>query len=166
MDMQLFSVLRAAHILTAALWLGAGAMLTLYIMPSVRSSGAAGGSVMAESMRRGLGIFMASVAGLTIVSGLLLFWVWSQARGPSGTHGTGAMLLALGALAGVVAAIVGGAVLGRVSRELAGLAGAPAADAAAQARIAALHRRGAAASKLTLTLLVAALLLMVFSHSY
>jgi hypothetical protein len=97
---------------------------------------------------------------------LLLFWLWSQARGPGGMHGTGAMLLSLGALAGVVAAIVGGAILGRVSRELAGLAGAPAADAAAQARIATLHGRGAAASKLTLTLLVAALLLMVLSHSF
>lgn len=166
MEIQLFSVLRAVHILTAALWLGAGAMLTLYIVPSVRSSGAAGGSVLAESMRRGLGTFMASVAGLTIVSGLLLFWLWLQARGPSGMHGTGAMLLALGSLAGIAAAIVGGAVLARVSHELARLAGAPVDDAAAQSRIAALHRRGAAASKVTLTLLVTALLLMVFSHSF
>ncbi|HEY2396866.1 MAG TPA: hypothetical protein VGH81_12950 [Rudaea sp.] len=166
MEIQLFSVLRAAHILTAALWLGAGAMLTLYIMPSVRSIGAAGGSVMAELMRRGLGIFMASVAGLTILSGFLLFWMWSQARGPGAMHGTGAMLLSFGALAGIAAAIVGGAVLGRASHELARLAGAPAGDAATQSRIAALHRRGAAASKVTLTLLIAALLLMIFSHSF
>jgi len=166
MEIQLFSVLRALHVLTAALWLGAGAMLTLYMMPSVRSTGAAGGAVMAESMRRGLGMFMASVAGLTIVSGLPLFGLWSQARGPGGMHGTGALLLSLGALAGIAAAIVGGAVLGRASRELAALAGVPAGDAATQSRIAALHRRGAAASKVTLTLLVAALLLMIFSHSF
>jgi hypothetical protein len=166
MEIELFSVVRALHLLTAALWLGAGALLTLYIMPAVRSSGAAGGSVMAVSMRRGLGAFMASVAGLTILSGLVLFWMWSHARGPGAMHGAGAMLLSLGALAGIAAAIVGGAVLGRASHELARLAGAPADDAATQARIAALHRRGAAASKVTLVLLVAALLLMIFSHSF
>src|SRR6478735_4901492 len=81
MDIQMLSILRAAHILAAALWLGAGALLTLYIMPSIRCAGAAGGAVIAESMRRGLGIFMASTAGTTILTGLLLYWIWFGARG-------------------------------------------------------------------------------------
>jgi len=165
MEIQLLSVARAAHILAAALWLGAGAMLTLYILPSIRSTGAAGGAVMAESMRRGLGIFMASAGGLTIVSGIWLYWNWFHARGAEALHGAAATMLTAGALAGIVAAIVGGAVLGRTSRELAMLATAPASDAT-EARIAALHRRGAAASKLVLILLVAALLLMIFSRSF
>lgn len=165
MAMQWLFVLRAVHILAAALWVGAAAMLTLYIMPSVRASGAAGGVVVAEAMRRGVGVFMPSTAGVTILSGLWLYWLWFQGRGGEGLHSAGPIMLMLGALAGVTSAIIGGAVLGRTTHELATLAGAPA-DTANQARIAALHRRGAAASKLVLTLLVAALLLMVLSRAF
>ena len=165
MEMQLLSILRAAHILAAALWLGAGALLTLYIMPSIRSAGAAGGAVIAESMRRGLGIFMASTAGTTILTGLLLYWIWFGARGASGSFGTGGIMLLIGAVAGLAAAIMGGSILGRASAELAQLATAPAGEAT-QARIAALHERGAAASKIVLTLLVSAMLLMIFSRSF
>ena len=164
-EFQMLSILRAAHILAAALWLGAGAMLTLYIMPSIRSAGAAGGAVMAESMRRGLGIFMASVAGTTILTGLFLYWIWFAARGTGASFGTGGILLLIGALAGVAAAVMGGAILGRTSAQLAELAGAPAGEAT-QARIAALHERGAAASRIVLALLIVALLLMIFSRSF
>jgi hypothetical protein len=165
MEIELSSVLRALHILTAALWIGAGAMLTLFIMPSIRRTGAAGGSVIAESMRRGLGTFMASVAGLAFLSGLSLYWLRFQMLGANAMHGISATLLAIGALAGVIAMIIGGAILGRTSRQLAQLASA-ATEEATTARIAALHRRAAAASKVALTLLVIALLLMVISRSF
>ena len=165
MDIPLSTIVRAVHILTAALWVGAAALLTLYIMPSIRSAGAAGGTVVAESMRRGLGAFMASVAGLTIVSGAWLYWIRYASLGAAGMHNAAGIGLTLGALAGFAAMILGGAILGRTSRALAELAGGPA-NEATQARIAALHRRGAAVSKVTLTLLVGALLLMVLSRSF
>jgi len=165
MDIQMLSILRAVHILAASLWVGAGALLTLYIMPSIRSAGAAGGAVIAESMRRGLGIFMASTGGTTILTGLLLYWIWFTARGAGGSFGTGGVMLLVGAVAGVAAAIMGGAILGRTSAQLAELAGAPASEAT-QARITALHERGAAVSKIVLTLLIVALLLMIFSRSF
>jgi len=165
MDFQLSTIVRAAHMLTAALWIGAAAALTLYIMPAIRRSGAAGAPVIAEAMRSGLGAFMASVAGTTILSGAWLYWIRFQALGSSGMHRAADVVLMLGALAGFAAMIIGGAILGRTSRELAELAGTPP-DEATQARIAALHRRGAAASKVTLTLLVGALLSMVFSRSF
>jgi len=162
MDNGLY-VVRALHILAAALWVGAGAMLTLYVMPAIRRSGAAGGTVLVEAMRRGVGVFMPSVAGTTTLTGVWLFVAWYQARG--GVHGAGAIMLALGALAGLAAAVIGGAILGRTVAALAELANAPR-DAASEARIAALHRRGETASRAALTLLVAALLLMVLSRSF
>jgi len=165
MDIQMLSILRAAHILAAALWLGAGALLTLYIMPSIRCAGAAGGGVIAESMRRGLGIFMASTAGTTILTGLLLYWIWFAARGASGTFGTGGIMLLIGAVAGLAAAVMGGSILGRVSAELARLATVPPSEVT-QARIVALHERGAAVSKIVLTLLITSMLLMIFSRSF
>lgn len=162
MDNWLY-VVRALHILAAALWVGAAAMLTLYVMPAIRSSGAAGGSVLVEAMRRGVGVFMPIVAGTTILTGVWLYVAWYQVRG--GIHGSGAFMLATGALAGFVAAVIGGAVLGRTVGALAELALAPV-NADNAARIAALHQRGAAASRLALTLIVAALLLMVLSRSF
>jgi hypothetical protein len=161
MDIQFFSVLRALHILVAALWVGAGALLALVVMPAIRESGAAGGTVMAAAVRRGLVPFMASTGGLTIVSGLLLYFLWSS--GTMSLHSRGGLVLMLGALAGIIAAILGGAVLGRATKQLAALANAPA-DASREAQIAALHGRMASVSKLVLALLVIALLLMVFSH--
>lgn len=163
MDSQWLFVVRALHIVAAALWIGAGVMLTLYVMPAIRDSGAAGGTVLVEAMRRGIGVFMPSVAGLTMLSGLVLYWVWFQARG--GLHGTGAILLTIGSFAGVAAAIIGGAVLGRTVNALADLALEPANDATA-ARSAALHERGAVASRIVVTLLLASILLMIFSHAF
>ncbi len=165
MEIQILSILRAAHIVAAALWVGAGALLTLYIVPSIRSTGAAGGAVIAESMRRGMGIFMPSVAGTTILTGLLLYWIWFGARGAGVSFGLGGIMLLLGALAGIGAAVLGGAILGRASKELAELAVAPASEAT-QARIAAVHEAGAAVSKIVLVLLIGALLLMIFSRSF
>jgi len=165
MEFLMLSILRAAHIVAAALWVGAGALLTLIIMPSIRSAGAAGGAVIAESMRRGMGIFMPSVAGTTILTGLLLYWIWFGARGAGASFGAGGIMLLVGALAGVAAAIMGGAILGRTSAELAELARTPAGEAT-QARVDALHERGAAVSKIVLALLISSLLLMIFSRSF
>ncbi|HKJ62902.1 MAG TPA: hypothetical protein VKA94_13070, partial [Hyphomicrobiales bacterium] len=62
MDFNLFvSLLRAVHILCAALWVGSATMLTLFILPSVREAGPAGGSVMGAAVRRGVPAFMASI---------------------------------------------------------------------------------------------------------
>jgi len=112
-----------------------------------------------------MGIFMPSVAGTTILTGLLLYWIWFAARGAGASFGVGGIMLLVGALAGVAAAIMGGAILGRTSVDLAVLAAAPAGEAT-QARIAALHERGAAVSKIVLALLIVALLLMIFSRSF
>jgi hypothetical protein len=161
MAMQSMTILLAVHLLAAALWLGAGAMLTLYVFPAIRASAAAGGTVVAAMVRRGLPQFMAASAGITILSGLLLYWTWSSGRGAGGLLNAGGIMLTLGAVAGIVAAILGGAVLSRGSKELADLAGATL-DGAMQARVAAVHARMAGASRIALTLLVLALLLMVF----
>ena len=163
MDIPFSAFVRAAHILAAALWIGAAAMLTLYILPAVRRTGPGGGAVVAEAMRRGLGAYMPSVAGLTVLSGGWLYWVRFHTAGATGIGSASGIVLTVGAACGIVAMIIGGAVLGRVSHELALLAAAPASETT-QARVAALHARGASASKITLTLLVAALLLMVASR--
>lgn len=162
--MNLFLTLRLIHILVAALWLGAAALLTLYIGPASHRTGAAGGSFIAETMRSGLPKFMAVIAGLTILSGLLLYWQWSELVGTAVTHSAGGIMLALGALAGIAAAIIGGAILAPTIKQLAELAAESSVDDARPLHIAALHQRMALMSKFALALLVTALVLMVMGH--
>ena len=161
MHIDLISALRALHILVAALWLGAAALLTLIIFPAIRSAGASGGTLLAEAVRRGLPKFMASVAGLTVLSGLVLYWQWSGAVGAAGMHSTGGILLMLGAAAGLGAAIIGGAFLGPTVKRLADLASAGGGDSTL---IDTLHQRGVTAARFALALLVTALLLMAMSR--
>lgn len=160
----LFSILRALHVLCAALWLGAGAMLTLFILPSVRDAGPAGGSVMGAAVRRGVPAFMASVGGLTILSGLWLYWLWARSVGSAGMHSTGGIMLGIGAACGIGAVILGGAVLSPTSKKIAALAAEGPPDEARKAQIGALQNRMASAGKLALTLMVLALLLMTLSR--
>ena len=164
MHVDPFVLLRTLHLLAAAFWLGAGAMLTLVIFPAIRRSGTAGGVFVAQAQRGGLPKFMAAAAGLTILSGIGLYWQWSRLAGGIGAHGTGGILLMLGALAGVLAAIMGGAILAPTAKQIADLAAEGAADAARQSRVDALHRRMASATRVTLLLLVSAFLLMAASR--
>jgi len=57
-----FLVLRAAHVLLAALWLGAAFMLSVFVMPAVRDVGPGGGQFMQTLQRRKLHAFMALAA--------------------------------------------------------------------------------------------------------
>lgn len=163
--MEIPLLVRAIHLVAAALWLGAAAILTVFVMPATRRSGPAGGAVHAEAMSRGLGAYMASVAGLTVLSGGWLYWIYFHAVGEAAMRRTGGLLLTLGALCGVAALVIGGAVISRVTKELATLAGA-APDDATRARIAVLQQRGATASRIALILILAAMLLMIVSRWY
>jgi len=164
MHVDPFVLLRTLHLLAAAFWLGAGATLTLIIFPAIRRSGSAGGAFVAQAQRGGLPKFMAAAAGLTILSGIGLYWQWSRLAGGIGAHGTGGILLMLGAVAGILAAIMGGAILAPTAKQLADLATAGSVDATRQSRADALHRRMTGATRLTLLLLVSAFLLMAASR--
>jgi branched-subunit amino acid ABC-type transport system permease component len=70
----------------------------------------------------------------------------------------------LGALAGIAGAIVGGAIIGPIVKQLAALGTESSVDETRPLRIVALHRRLALSSKFAVALLVIALVLMVTSH--
>ena len=72
-DRMIMVVLRLIHIVGGVLWVGAVALMTSFVVPAVRSAGAQGGRVMQELMqRRRLPFYMNVVAGLTMLSGLVL----------------------------------------------------------------------------------------------
>ncbi len=168
--MDIFVAVRTLHILVAALWVGAGLFLTLFLMPTLRQLGTGGDTVHDGLERRGMGGFMAAVAVLTVLSGVWLYWVMTSGFDRSVIASNRGIMFGLGGLAGLLAAIIGGAVIGRglkqiqeLGRHLAGLTDDAERDAHLQT-LARLRLRTARASLCDSVLLVTALLLMTLGH--
>ena len=157
MPASLYPWLHAAHVLFAALWFGAAAFITFYLAPAMRQLGPAGGDGMLQALhRRGMHRFMGATAGLTVLSGLGMFWLIGAGAG---------IVLVLGAGAGLLAAILGGAVIGRSFKRIDALLGQPQDAHGREPGIAAAHQRIAVASRCVLGLMAFALLAMTLGHA-
>jgi hypothetical protein len=161
MTATLFPWVRMLHILLAALWLGAGALLTLYLLPTLRRLGVAGQPTLRSLEGLGLSRFMAAIGGLTLLSGLSLYWTLTAGLNADAIRSPTGMVFGIGAVAGILASIVGGGVIGRSIKRLDAL-GAGSADGP---EAIALHRRIAVASRLALALLLVAVVAMSLGHS-
>jgi hypothetical protein len=118
---MLFLTMRVFHVVLAAAWFGAVAFITLYLSPSVTEAGAGGNQLMAILMRRGLHKYMASIGGLTVLTGVYLFWHFMVGFGPGAGASHAGMAFSVGALTGVIALILGGAIVGASAKKLADL---------------------------------------------
>ena len=118
MSTIVFFSLRTLHVLLAATWLGATAFASLLLLPAVTEAGAAGGQVMIGLHRKGFPAFFAAVGGITILTGIYLFWQFTGGFEPaiSGSHAN--IAFSVGGLAGLIALIIGGAVVGRSSKKV------------------------------------------------
>ena len=161
MTASLFPWVRVLHILLAALWLGAGALLTLYLLPTLRRLGPAGQPTLRSLEGLGLSRFMGAIGGLTLLSGLSLYWTLTAGLNADAIRSPTGMVFGIGGLAGIGAGIVGGAVIGRSIRRLNALE----AGAAEGPEALALHRRIATGSRLALALLLVAVVAMSLGHS-
>lgn len=119
MNLYLFGFLRLVHIFAGALWIGAAIVYLFFIKPSVKSIGPAGTQFMQNlASRRKYPLFMVSVSLLTVLAGVVLYlndsggfklaWILT---GP----GLG---YSLGALAALVAFVVGTFVIGPTSGKM------------------------------------------------
>lgn len=170
MDISTLMLVRTLHILLAALWLGAALLLTVFLMPAMRQAGTDGAPVMARLVQRRLGPYMGAVAGLTVLTGLWLYWRVTNGLAVAVMTSTPVLVLGIGALAGLVAMVLGGAILGRgtviMAKTLAEASRLPAGaerDGRLE-RLAHLQRRFALFSRIVVVLLIAALLCMTLSH--
>src|ERR1700687_5556018 len=82
MGTLLFLSMRVLHVALAGAWLGAAMFTALYLGPSLLELGPAGAPLLATMVRRGLVKYMASIGGLTVVTGLYLFWRFTGGVGP------------------------------------------------------------------------------------
>jgi len=129
-----FLGVRVLHVLLGAAWLGTAVVLSFFVMPAIQSVGPDGGKIVVALIRRRMDAFIASVSGLTVLSGLYLYWVITDgfSAGPSSTlHGR---VIGAGAILGLAAAIVGGSVVARNMKKVVALMTQAAGTADASAR--------------------------------
>jgi hypothetical protein len=164
-----FLILRAAHVLLAALWLGASFMLVAFVLPAVRDVGPGGGHFMQTLQRRKLHVFMALASILTVLTGLWLYWRFTTGLDADVILSPGGIAFGIGGICGLLAMVLGGAVMGRgVARMVAlgelAAAGSETERATHLQDMGALRQRLGFAGKFILLLMAAALVLMAIGH--
>jgi len=154
---------RLLHIFAGVLWVGGVVMIALFIQPAVQASGPAGGQVMGYLLTKTrIAAYFPAMAGLNVLAGLFLFWRNVSAGGHWGGTRSG-MTISIGALAAIIAFIVGGAMIGRsmgaMSKILSASGGGPPQGEAA-AQMGVLQGRILRGTRIVLPLLVIAVITM------
>jgi hypothetical protein len=169
MSTVLFLTLRVVHVLLAAVWIGATVFTSMLLMPAVESAGPAGGQVMMGLGRRGITAFFGVVGGITTLTGIYLYWRFTGGFDPEVSRTNAGMAFGIGGVAGILATILGGAVVGRSSNKLLEIMGQVATAPEAQ-RAALMQQAGALRGRMktfgtvVLLLQVTALALMAVGH--
>lgn len=165
----LFLTVRAVHVLLAAAWLGTTAFLYLFLVPALDEAGTAG-PALATMGRRGIHKLIASVGGIAVLTGLWLYWRFTGGFNPAASATMGARVFGTGGLAGILALILSGSMVGRATRKLTDLASRAnaATDASQRAalmnELTAAKRRMSTWGKVVLVLQVVALVCMAIGH--
>jgi hypothetical protein len=154
-------ILRFLHVVLGAYWAGVIIFTALYLEPSVRAAGPAGGQVMGQLVARGHLTVLPVVALVTILSGVDLLRRVSGGFDPAFMGSPFGVALSIGALAAIVAFIIGVSIMRPTALKVMALSQAAmqapegAARDAQLAAVAPLRRRA------TVTLRVVAVLLAV-----
>jgi uncharacterized membrane protein len=167
---QLFLPLRIIHVLFAAAWLGGAVFTAFFLMPAMQDAGPDAGKVMMALMRRKLPAYIASVAGLTVVTGLYLYWHLTSGFDPALSGSLAGRVFGTGGLLGIVAFILAASIVSRSMKGAVKLmvqAGSTA-DAkergALMERAAALRARARTFASIVAVLLIFAIMFMAAGH--
>ena len=165
-------VLRFFHVVSGILWVGGVAVLTMFVTPSVRGAGPAGGAVMRHLLTKTRFVpYFPALGGLTVLTGILMFWrdgVSTQGGFAAFSGSAMGITLSLGGLAGLIALIFGGAVVGRAAGQAAKIlrtvdgAGQPSPEQGA--RLAALQAKIGWGSRIVLPVLIVAAIAMAVAR--
>ena len=153
---------RLLHIFAGVLWVGGVVMIALFVQPTVRAIGPAGGQFMGYLLTKTrVAAYFPAVAGINVVAGLFLFWRNVHAGGNWGATRSG-MTISIGALAAIIAFLIGGVMIGKSMGEIAKIlrasGGPPQGEAAGQ--MAVYQGRIQRGTRIVLPLLVVAVIAM------
>ena len=160
---------RVLHIVCAALWFGAIVLLSMFLMPVLQQAGPESGKIMIGMERRGLVIFMSSVAGITILTGFYLYWHLTSVFDHSMMGTTEVRVFGTGGILGLTAFIIGASIVGQSAKKVTALgakmAGMAEKDrAAATAEIQRLRKRMVTYGHLVMGLMAITIMLMSLGH--
>jgi hypothetical protein len=169
MGTVLFLTLRAAHVLLAAVWVGATVFTSVLLMPVIEGAGPTGGQIMSGLERKGMTAFFGAMGGITVLTGIYLYWHFTGGFDPEISRSHAGMAFGIGGVFGLLAVIIGGSVIGRSSRKLLALMqqlpqASDAQKASLMQEAAALRGRMKSFGKIVLLCQVIALLLMAVGH--
>jgi hypothetical protein len=160
---------RVLHIVCAALWFGAIVFVSMFLMPVLQQSGPEAGKIMGGLERRGLVIFMSSIAGLTILTGFYLYWHLTGGFDHSMMGTTEAMVFGTGGILGLTAFVVGASVVGQSAKKATALGAKMAGMAekdrpAAAAELQKLRQKMVTYGHLVMALMAMTIVLMSIGH--
>lgn len=157
--------LRVVHVLFGVFWAGASFLIVLFLEPSIRATGPAGGQVMTKMVEKGYSKFIGNIALVTILTGLWLLWQLSGHFSPGFMGSKSGMLLSTGMLTGILSLGTGVHMVSRsvrkmvaLGKEIGAAGGAPTPDQ--QAEMARLQGKVRIAGRITAVLLLATIVLM------
>jgi hypothetical protein len=166
----IFLGLRALHVLLAAIWIGSTVFISVLMMPAIEQSGPAGGEVMMNINARGLTRYMAILGGTTVLTGIYLFWRFTGGFDPETSATHAGIAFGVGGAAGILAAVIGGSVVGRsankaieIMSQVARLQDGPD-KSALMKQVAVLQQRMKSGGSAVIVLQAIALLLMAVAH--
>lgn len=155
-------LLRLTHVVLGTMWVGAMAFTVVFLTPALRDAGPGGAPVMASLQRRGFMVVMPVLALLTIISGFLLVERVYGGMSALGASRMGQSLI-IGAVAAVLAFVLGILVMRPAMIRAAALASRAASASTEQERIELgaqvqrLRERGTVMGRVIFTLLLIAI---------
>lgn len=152
----IYLLARILHVALAAIWVGLVAFLAVFLLPAIKDTGAGGGSVMTALIRRRLTAINATLGGITVLTGFWLYYRFTGGFDPAIAGSMPARVFGTGGVAGIIALILDGALVGRNLKKLSG--------AAAPMEVAAARDRAARFATIVLILQVIALACMAVAH--
>ncbi len=114
-------VLRLVHIGLGVVWAGAIFFVVIFLEPSVREAGPDGARVMQGLAKRNYLNILPVVAGLTILSGIALYWLVSGGLSSGWITTSYGMSLTVGGITALLAFLLGVFVMRRATLQAAGL---------------------------------------------
>jgi uncharacterized membrane protein len=168
--MSLFLVTRVLHVLLATIWFGAVAVNVFFLVPAVEDAKAAGGQVMGGMIRRGYITFLTAISGIVTLTGFYLYYHLTQGFDPIASASMPARVFGVGAVAGLIASVVGPMFVARRVKRVAAImakAGSMPEGAEKSALVLeadALRVKSKLWAKITLALMTIALVTMSIGH--
>jgi uncharacterized membrane protein len=166
----MFLTIRVFHVLFGAAWLGSAVFTAFFLMPAMQEAGPDAGKVMTALMRRKLVPYISSISGLTIVTGLYLYWHFTSGFDPALSGSLGGRVFGTGGLLAIIAFVLAMSGVTRsmkAAMKLMSQAGSTA-DASERtalvARAAALRHRARIFASIVAVLLILTIMAMAAGH--